>query len=329
MSADELRTAVPPDQQVSSAISRIVGIGSSAGGLEALQVVLRQLQIGQAVAYVIAQHVSPSHRSLMAELLDKETPLVVTPAADGLQMLPEHVYVTPPNADVTIVGDRMRLSTPLQGHGPRPSIDALFLSLAAQWGERAIAVLLSGTGDDGTYGMREIHAMGGLTIAQTPESAKYPAMPAAAIRAGVTDLVLLPERIGEAIVSAINRPAEPTPTLPKPFLHRVVEQLRVSGAGDFSQYKSGTLLRQIARRMSVLQLDERRITSPTWPPIPRRVGCCATPSWSRSPPSGAIPMPGRRWPSSCSRAGRTLPGTGSCASGCRGAPRGRRPTRSP
>ena len=165
--------------------------------------VLRQLQIGQMVAYVIAQHVSPSHRSLMAELLDKETALVVTPAVDGLQLLPEHVYVTPPNADVTIVGDRMRLSTPLQGHGPRPSIDALFLSLAAQWGDRAIAVLLSGTGDDGTYGMREVHAVGGLTIAQTPESAKYPAMPAAAIRAGVTDLVLLPERIGEAIVSAI------------------------------------------------------------------------------------------------------------------------------
>lgn len=219
--------------------------------------VLRQLPVGQMVAYVIAQHVSPSHRSLMAELLDKETALVVTPAVDGLQLLPEHVYVTPPNADVTIVGDRMRLSTPLQGHGPRPSIDALFLSLAAQWGDRAIAVLLSGTGDDGTYGMREIHAVDGLTIAQTPESAKYPAMPAAAIRAGVTDLVLLPERIGEAIVSAINRPAEPAPSLPRPFLQRVVEQLRVSGAGDFSQYKSGTLLRQIARRMSVLQLDEQ------------------------------------------------------------------------
>lgn len=241
-----------------SALARVVGIGSSAGGLEALQIVLRHLRTGQRICYLIAQHVSPHHRSLMAELLDKETSLVVIPGVDGIELRPDHIYVTPPNADVTVVGNRMRLSTPVEGHGPRPSIDGLFLSLAAQWGEAAVGVLLSGTGDDGTYGMREIHAVGGLTIAQDPETAKYPAMPAAAIRAGATDLVLTPGEMGEAIATAAGSPSHiQAPSLPAPFLQRVIEHLRVTGAGDFSQYKSGTLLRQVARRMSVLQLNDQ------------------------------------------------------------------------
>ena len=239
-----------------SALYRVVGIGSSAGGLEALQVVLRHIPPGQQIAYLIAQHVSPRHRSLMAELLDKETSLTVVPAVDGMRMLADHVYVTPPNADISLTGDRIRLTTPLEGHGPRPSIDGLFLSLAAQRGASSVAILLSGTGDDGTYGMREVHAAGGLTIAQDPESAKYPAMPAAAIRAGVTDLVLAPELIGDAVTTV---PASVTSVtdLPAPFLQRVLEMLRSNGAGDFTHYKPGTLLRQIARRMAVLQLDDQ------------------------------------------------------------------------
>jgi two-component system CheB/CheR fusion protein len=245
------------DQKYATALSRVVGIGSSAGGLEALQIVLRHLPIGQKVSYLIAQHVSPHHRSLMAELLDKETSLAVLPAVDGAQILPDHVYVTPPNADITISGDRIRLSTPLEGHGPRPSVDGMFLSLASQWGSSAVAVLLSGTGDDGTYGMREVHAAGGLTIAQDPESAKYPAMPAAAIRAGVTDLVLAPELIGPSVTTVLEPQSDMGTALPAPFLQRVMELLRSNGAGDFTHYKSGTLLRQIARRMAVLQLDDQ------------------------------------------------------------------------
>lgn len=245
------------DQTSLVALSRVVGIGSSAGGLEALQIVLRHLPVGQNVSYLIAQHVSPSHRSLMAELLDKETALSVVQAADDMRMRPDHVYVTPPNADITVSGDIIRLTTPMPGHGPRPSIDGLFLSLASQWGTSAVAVLLSGTGDDGTYGMREVHACGGLTIAQDPDSAKYPAMPAAAIRAGVTDLVLAPERIGPSVITIAQPQPDADKGLPAPFLQRVMEMLRTNGTGDFTHYKSGTLLRQIARRMAVLQLDEQ------------------------------------------------------------------------
>lgn len=238
-------------------VARVVGIGSSAGGLEALQVVLRGLVPGKGLAYIVAQHVSPQHRSLMAELLDKETVLPVTVATDGEVISADRIYVTPPNADIGISGTRIQLSSPPPGHGPKPSIDGLFISLAEEWGASAVAVLLSGTGDDGTYGMREVKAAGGLAIAQDPLTAKYDAMPSAAIRAGVTDLILKPAAIGEALAQAVTGlPVVRDDRLGMSFLHQVLEELRRSGAGDFAHYKQGTLLRQIARRMAVLQLSD-------------------------------------------------------------------------
>ncbi len=226
----------------------IVGFGSSAGGLEALQSVVRHLPFGHSIAYVVAQHVSPQHRSLMAQLLDKETPLRVVAAVDGQTLAPDTVYVIPPNADGVLRGDTVCLVPPASGAGAKPSIDALFLSLAER-GPEAVAVLLSGTGDDGTYGMREVRARGGLTIAQSPQTAKYEDMPNSAIRAGVAELVLDPEEIGGALghPSADERP-------PGEVADEVVRQLQRDGAGDFSQYKKATIQRQIARRMAILQL---------------------------------------------------------------------------
>ena len=242
-----------------AAVDYVVGIGSSAGGLESLQLVVRGLPTNLRVAYVVAQHVAPQHRSLMAELLDRETDLQVLPAEDGRLLEPGRIYVTPPNADVAIRGAHLRLQQPLPGHGPKPSIDGLFLSLAREWGAHSAAVLLSGTGNDGTYGMREVQASGGLTMAQEPATAKYESMPLAAIHAGVADLVVEPGEVGHAIERlcdpSTHTDQEPR-SVPTTVLRQVVVELLTSAGVDFSEYKEGTIRRQIARRMSVLQLPE-------------------------------------------------------------------------
>lgn len=242
------------DGSSTSGVDLVVAFGSSAGGLEALQSVVRHLPFGRSIAYVVAQHVSPQHRSLMAQLLDKETPLRVVFADDGQTLEPDTVYVIPPNADGVIRGDAIALTPPASGVAAKPSIDALFLSLAER-GPRGVAVLLSGTGDDGTYGMREVRARGGLTIAQRPETAKYEDMPASAIRSGVTELVLEPDEIGGALGHPPTQ--DPLPDAPvAEVADAVVQQLRRDGAGDFSGYKKATIQRQIARRMSILQLPD-------------------------------------------------------------------------
>ena len=240
------------DGPATSGIDLIVGFGSSAGGLEALQSVVRHLPLGRPIAYVIAQHVSPQHRSLMAQLLDKETPLRVVFAEDGQTLEADTVYVIPPNADGVLRGDTISLLPPASGAGAKPSIDALFLSLADR-GPGAAAVLLSGTGDDGTYGMREVRAHGGLTVAQRPDTAKYEDMPNSAIRAGVAELVLDPEEIG-GVLGHPPTDGELTDAPVGEVADEVIQQLRRDGAGDFSQYKKATIQRQIARRMAILQL---------------------------------------------------------------------------
>ena len=252
----ESRNPGPPPNAV---VDYVVGIGSSAGGLESLQIVVRGLPKGVPVAYIVAQHVAPQHRSLMAELLDRESELEVLSAEDGLLLEPGRIYVTPPNADIAVKGGHMQLHQPLPGHGPKPSIDGLFLSLAREWGPRSAAVLLSGTGNDGSYGMREVQAAGGLTMAQEPGSAKYESMPLAAIHAGVAALVVEPAEVGQAVARLCDRSerGEESPSsVPTTVLRQVVVELLTSAGVDFSEYKEGTIRRQIARRMSVLQLPE-------------------------------------------------------------------------
>ncbi len=242
------------DGPATAGIDLIVGFGSSAGGLEALQSVVRHLPLGRPIAYIVAQHVSPQHRSLMAQLLDKETSLRVVFAEDGQRLEADTVYVIPPNADGVLRGDVISLVPPASGAGAKPSIDALFLSMADR-GPRAAAVLLSGTGDDGTYGMREVRARGGLTVAQRPDTAKYEDMPNSAIRAGVVELVLDPVDIGGVLgTPPTDGMASDAPV--GEVADEVIQQLRRDGAGDFSQYKKATIQRQIARRMAILQLPD-------------------------------------------------------------------------
>ena len=251
-----IREELPAEREV----SHLVGIGSSAGGLEALQHMLRALPRNESLAYIVAQHISPLHRSLMADRLDHETPLRVTKAADGMRLEPNHIYLSPPNADITVTQSRIKLQEPMANHGPEPSVDELFLSMAREWGDRAIGVLLSGTGSDGSYGMRQIHSAGGLTIAQEPTTAQYDGMPLTAIQAGVCDLILAPGDISAALIRLVHGDTsdqeEPAPEVPQSFLRQVLHVVLKSTGADLSQYKADTVKRQIGRRMSVLQLPD-------------------------------------------------------------------------
>ena len=182
----------------------LVGIGASAGGLEALQLLLGSLASVGNVAYVVAQHLSPDHGSLMVDLLSRVTTLQVLQAVDGAVLLPGTITVCPPNHDIRVLGDRVILTAPEPRFGPSPCVDQLFDSIAEHWRERGAAVVLSGTGSDGARGLRAVRAAGGLTIAQAPESARFDGMPRAAIAMGGADLIFEPIAIGQHLCDLIH-----------------------------------------------------------------------------------------------------------------------------
>jgi two-component system, chemotaxis family, CheB/CheR fusion protein len=159
--------------------SRVVGIGASAGGLEALRELLERLT-PDGTAYVVAQHLAPGHPSLLVELLSRDTSLRVLEAVDGERLQPGVMVIGAPNHDLTVVGDRLRLVKPAERSGPSPNVDLLFESLARDWAGKSAAIILSGTGSDGAVGMRAVARAGGLTLVQQPESAGFDAMPRAA-----------------------------------------------------------------------------------------------------------------------------------------------------
>ncbi|MCT0208037.1 chemotaxis protein CheB [Synechococcus sp. CS-1332] len=237
----------------------LVGIGASAGGLEALQLLLGSLVSGGNVAYVVAQHLSPDHGSLMVDLLTRVTALQVLQAVEGAVLLPGTITVCSPNHDIRVLGDRVTLAEPEPRFGPSPSIDRLFESIAEHWAERGGAVVLSGTGSDGARGLRAVRAAGGLTIAQTPESARFDGMPRAAIAMGGADLILEPVAIGEHLCDLMHSGDDWVERgRPRPEAVNVssaLELLKHNSGIDFSQYKDSTLQRQLSRRMGLRQLD--------------------------------------------------------------------------
>ncbi|MDQ1308696.1 MAG: two-component system, chemotaxis family, CheB/CheR fusion protein [Actinomycetota bacterium] len=238
----------------------VVGIGSSAGGLEALQDLVGALGTGGRAAFVVAQHLSPEHRSLLVELLGRETGLSVVGAVDGAALEPGVIFVGPPNHDVLVRANVLEVIAPGSPIGPSPSIDVLLGSIAEQWGARGAGVVLSGTGSDGAHGLRALKAAGGLTFAQSPESAKFDAMPRAAIALGGVDLVLGAHEIGTRLAGLDGSDAdwsgEALPTAPGPVLRRIVTQLQRATGIDFSRYKESTLRRQVNRRMALRQVDD-------------------------------------------------------------------------
>jgi two-component system CheB/CheR fusion protein len=233
---------------------RVVAIGASAGGLKALQELLGKLKPGDEATFVVAQHLSPDHASQLTNLLDRVTKLKVEEARDGQPLSPGHILVVPPNFDATIESGCLKLASPPARFGPSPCIDRLFDSLASACGEHAVAVVLSGTGSDGAFGLRAVRAGGGLTLVQSPDSALFSAMPSAAISLGSPDLIADPETLGlrlsEWLISGENWTHSPTDSSPH-FLSGVAAQLKQLTGVDFSQYKESTLLRQVNRRMAV------------------------------------------------------------------------------
>jgi len=226
----------------------IIGVGASAGGLEAVSQLLSALSPELPHAVVILQHLSPNYKSMMAELLTRETRLSVCPLENNTKPKAGIVYVVPPNKNAYYKGGRLRLSDASPEISPKPSINEFFISLAAEIAERSIGVVLSGTGSDGTVGMRSIQHAGGITIAQCPKGAKYSGMPLSAIDAGVADFVLPPKEIADKLM-VIPSTMEKDNLVPPSILEQILRTLKEEAQADFSGYKAGTLSRRIRRRM--------------------------------------------------------------------------------
>jgi two-component system CheB/CheR fusion protein len=239
-------------------LRHVVAIGASAGGLEALQAFVGGLEAGGTTAYVVAQHLAPEHRSLIVDLLARATRLPVIAASDGRRLTPDVICVGPPRHDLLLEKDVLRIREPEARFGPSPCIDLLFDSLADHWKEHGVAVVLSGTGSDGARGLRAVRAAGGLTIAQTPASAKFDGMPSAAISIGGADLVLEPAQIGPRISELLGGSAgwiAPPRVVDMPVnLATITAQLKHDTGIDFSEYKESTVRRQVQRRMAIRQI---------------------------------------------------------------------------
>lgn len=225
----------------------MVGIGASAGGLDACKKLLAALPADHKMALILVQHLDPTHKSMMADLLGPLTSMSVGQAADGMPIEPDHLYVIPPGVYLSVEAGCLHLSPPEAPHGARMAIDFLLKSLAAEYGARAMGVILSGTGTDGSAGVKALKDGGGFVIAQVPEDAGYDGMPRSAIATGAVDLVLPVEEIPQAVLAHGRKPAGERA---KTVLSAIVDLLRTETPFDFRLYKPGTLQRRTERRMA-------------------------------------------------------------------------------
>src|SRR6266478_3976569 len=243
----------------------IVGVGASAGGLEAFTQLLKALGSGTEMAYVLVQHLDPSHKSALTELLAKATEMPVSQVTDATLVEPNHVYVIPPNVDMSIAQGILRLTPRTETLGRHMPIDRFLRSLAEDQGSNAIGIILSGTASDGTLGLAAIKAEGGITFTQDEKSAKFDDMPRNAIAAGCVDFVLPPDAIGRELArvrahpylasSSSSRTAELVPD-GDPQLKNILHLLQTANGVDFSDYKPATVKRRILRRMALHKVGE-------------------------------------------------------------------------
>jgi two-component system CheB/CheR fusion protein len=238
----------------------IVGIGASAGGLEALERLFKTLPDQTGMAFVVIQHLSPDFKSLMDELLARHTGMPIHRVENGMQVEPDSVYLIPPRKEMIIAGGRLLLTDKAPQRDLSLPIDHFFRSLAHDAGERAVAIVLSGTGSDGSRGIRDVHAAGGLVIVQQPDSAQFDGMPRSAQDTGVVDLLLTPEEMPGHVLSHAARARDGATTADAdPALDGaggIFRLLRDEYGIDFSFYKPNTVGRRIERRQAMAQLPK-------------------------------------------------------------------------
>ena len=241
----------------------IVGIGTSAGGLEALEGFFTHVPASSGMAFVVVQHIDPTKKGMLPELLQRVTPMKVMQASHRLKVQANCVYVIPPNKDLSVVHGTLLLQTPTAPRGLRLPIDMFFSALAQDRHECAIGVVLSGMGSDGTVGLKAIKQQGGLALVQSPESAQFDSMPRSAINAGLADIVApvqeLPNKIIECLKHMPLKSSEDAEPLLELKSHGALEQIlslmRESNGNDFSLYKKNTLYRRIERRMLLHKIN--------------------------------------------------------------------------
>jgi two-component system CheB/CheR fusion protein len=240
----------------------IVGIGASAGGLESFEEFFRNITFDSGIAFVLVSHLDPSHASMLTEILQRSTKMPVQEVQNNMATEPNHVYVIPPNWDMALFHGVLQLVTPGKIRGQRMPIDYFFRSLAEDQEERAIGIILSGTGTDGTLGLRSILGEGGTTFVQDPATARYDGMPASAVRNNLATYVLAVDKIPAKLLSCIksrfkntagllNVPADSTVY----DTREILKIIRSSTTHDFSLYKQTTLGRRIERRMEANSID--------------------------------------------------------------------------
>jgi len=238
-----------------------VAIGASAGGLEAIEAFFTAMPEKSGLAFIVVQHLSPDYKSLMVELLSKKTRMPVYRAEDGMQVLPDSVYLIPPKKNLTIFQGKLLLIEQDHSRGINLPIDVFLRSLSEDQGEKAIAIILSGTGSDGTRGVRAIKEAGGMVMVQDEETAKFDGMPRAAVSTGLVDFILPPGQMPSQLLAFAKHPyvvkAERSDTLlnDEDGLTRIFALLRERCKIDFTYYKPSTVTRRIERRMTVTQTD--------------------------------------------------------------------------
>ncbi|HWU40727.1 MAG TPA: chemotaxis protein CheB, partial [Candidatus Acidoferrum sp.] len=240
----------------------IVGMGASAGGLEAFEEFFNHMPGGNRIAFILVPHLDPSHASILPELMRRYTRMEVHQAEDGMKIEPEHVYIIPPNKDLAIFHRTLQLTVPDRTfRGIRMPIDFFLRSLAEDQGEMAVGIILSGTGTDGSMGVRAIHAAGGMTMVQETSTAKYEGMPKSAIDTHLVDYVLplakMPEQLMTYVQQISSKRIKPVSTVAEPSaIQKILMVLRSQTGHDFAFYKKSTVLRRIERRMAVHNFEE-------------------------------------------------------------------------
>lgn len=242
----------------------VVGIGASAGGLAAFEAFFSGMPADQepGMAFVLVQHLAPDHKSILTELIRRVTRMQVYEVTDGIKVEPDCVYIIPPNHDMALLNGVLQLLEPSAPRGQRLPIDFFFRSLAQDRHERAICIVLSGTGSDGTQGIRAVKGEGGMVMAQSPATTEYDGMPRSALATGLVDYELPPPEMPAQLIAYVSRafrkshhPETAVTPRSDSMLQKAFILLRSRTGHDFSRYKTGTIHRRIGRRMAVHQIE--------------------------------------------------------------------------